>query len=53
MVVVFVHNNSRCGHFAPPVHGKVHGKQSMEECIGALVRSIVLEKENEVDEPDI
>jgi hypothetical protein len=25
----------------------------MEECIEALVRSLVLEKENEVEEPDI
>jgi hypothetical protein len=29
------------------------GHQCMEECIGALVRTIVLEKKNEVEEPDI
>jgi hypothetical protein len=35
------------------VHDEVNGNQGMEECIGALVQTIVLEKENEVEEPDI
>jgi hypothetical protein len=35
------------------MHGKVNGNQCMEEFIGALVRSLVLDKENEVEEPDI